>query len=222
MSNVPRYDGLAEWYEEFRPVLSHEEAAALARLLGPGEGRCLDLGCGTGLPTAAVAQLGWSVVGVDVSEDLLDVARARGVEVLQAPADGLPFDDASFDAVVSVWTHTDVDDFPAAVAEAARVLRPGGPFVYDGGHPCFVGPHSLFVEANGVPQLAVGYRRMGRYDGSAFGVGNPEGLRTRVGGLHLTLETLFAAFTDAGFHIERFEELGERDYPHVVALRVRR
>jgi SAM-dependent methyltransferase len=218
----PRYDGLAPWYEQFRPALSDDELAALGRLLGPGTGRCLDLGCGTGLPTEAVARLGWSAVGVDASSDLLEVARARGVEVLHAPAEALPFEDASFDAVVSVWTHTDIDDFPAAVAEAARVLKAGGPFVYVGGHPCFVGPHSLFVGAEGAPEFHPGYRQTGRYDGSAPGVGDPEGLRVRVGGVHLTLHDFFAAFTSAGFVVERFEELGDRDYPHVVALRARR
>ncbi|MFL5920839.1 MAG: class I SAM-dependent methyltransferase [Gaiellaceae bacterium] len=221
MSNVPRYDGLAGWYERFRPTLAEHELDALRRLLGPGRGRCLDVGCGTGVPTTAVAELGWSVIGVDVSSDLLERARARGVEVLEAPADALPFEGESFDAAISVWTHTDIDDFAAAVAEAARVLRPGAPFLYVGAHPCFVGPHSLFVEADGVPELAPGYRRTGRYDGSAFGVGHPDGVRIRVGGVHLTLHDLFGAFTDAGFAIERFEELGERDYPHIVALLAR-
>ena len=222
MSNVPRYDGLAEWYEEFRPALGDEELEALERLLGPGEGRCLDLGCGTGLPTAAVAALGWTVVGVDISSDLLGVARERGLEVLEANAEALPFDDAGFDAAISIWTHTDIDDFAAAVAEVARVLRPGAPLVYIGAHPCFVGPHSLYVSAEGVPELSAGYRRTGRYDGSAFGVGNPDGVRIRVGGVHLTLGALFDAFTSAGFVVERFEELArERDYPHALALRAR-
>jgi SAM-dependent methyltransferase len=222
MRNVPRYDGLAEWYEDFRRELSDHELDALRRLLGPGDGRCLDVGCGTGVPTLAVAELGWEVVGVDVSRDLLERARARGLEVLEGAADDLPFEDASFDAVVSFWTHTDIDGFAAAVAEVARVLRPRAPFVYMGGHPSFVGPHSLFLGADGVPELAPGYRRTGRYDGSAFGVGNPEGVRVRVGAVHLTLHDLFGAFTEAGFAIERFEELGDRDYPHIVGLRARR
>ena len=217
-----RYDGLAEWYEDFRPAVSADEADVLRRLLGEGEGRCLDLGCGTGVGSAAVAELGWSVIGVDVSRDLLDVSRRRGFEVLEAPADELPFEDASFDAAVSFWTHTDIDEFPAAVKEVARVLRPAGPFVYVGVHPCFVGPHSLFLEAQGVPQLSTGYRQTGRYDGSAFGVENPNGVRVRVGAVHITLADFFCAFTEPGLRIERFEELGERDYPHIVALRARR
>jgi SAM-dependent methyltransferase len=220
--SAARYDGLAAWYEGFRRELADHELDALRRLLGPGNGRCLDVGCGTGVPTLAVAELGWSVVGVDVSGDLLERARARGLEVLEAPAGALPFGDASFDAAVSFWTHTDIDEFGAAVAEVARVLRPSGRFVYMGGHPCFVGPHSLFVEADGVPELAPGYRRTGRYDASAFGVGHPDGVRVRVGAVHLTLHDFFAAFTDAGLGIERFEELGDRDYPHIVGVRARR
>jgi SAM-dependent methyltransferase len=214
-----RYDGLAKWYEEFRPALSKEEQDALVRLLGRGTGRCLDLGCGTGLPTAELARLGWSVVGVDISRDLLDVARARGLEVLEAPADDLPFEDASFDAAVSVLTHTDIDGFAEGVVEVARVLKTGAPFVYIGVHPCFVGPHSVFVGAEGIPDLHPGYRPSRRYDESAPGVANPDGVRARVGGVHLTLQDFFAAFTDAGLSIERFEEISERGYPHVVAVR---
>jgi SAM-dependent methyltransferase len=222
MSGTARYDGIAEYYEQFRPSLTPDELAALRRLLGRGAGRCLDAGCGTGVATAAVAELGWSVVGVDVSEDLLQLARRRGLEVVRASANALPFGDASFDAAVSVWTHTDVDDFAAATTEVARVLQPGAPFVYVGGHPCFVGPHSLFLAAEGVPELHPGYRPGGPYDETAPGVGNPEGLRARVGGMHLPLGPFVDAFAAAGLRIERFEELGERDYPYVVALRARR
>ena len=214
-----RYDGLAAWYEEFRPALSDEETAALERLLGRSHGRCLDLGCGTGLPSAEVAKLGWSVVGVDVSTDLLEVARGRGLDVHEAPAASLPFHDASFDAAVSVLTHTDIDEFAEAVGETARVLKPGAPFVYIGVHPCFVGPHSVFLGAEGTPEFHPGYRPSRRYDSAAPGVANPDGVRARVGAAHLTLHDFFAAFTAAGFRIERFEELGDRDYPHIVALR---
>jgi len=216
-----RYDGLAEWYTDFRPSLPESELEALHRLLGEGPGRCLDVGCGTGVSTAVIERLGWSVVGVDVSEDLLEVARERGFDVVSAPAEALPFGDEVFDAAVSVWTHTDVGDFRGMLAEVARVLRAGAPFVYVGAHPCFVGPHSLFLGAEGVPELHAGYRPARRYR-EAPGVGNPEGLRARVGAVHLPLGALFQAFAGAGFRIEQFDELGEQDYPHVVALRSRR
>jgi SAM-dependent methyltransferase len=221
MSDV-RYDGVAGWYEGFRPALKPDELDALQRLLGGGEGRCLDVGCGTGLATAAVAELGWSAVGIDLSEDMLEVARGRGLEVVQGSADGLPFGDETFDAAVSVWTHTDVGDFSAVIRETARVLRPEAPVVYIGAHPCFVGPHSLFVGAEGVPELHRGYRPSRRYDSSAPGVANPDGLRARVDSAHLTLDVFLNAFLEAGFRIERLEELGDQDYPHMVALRARR
>ena len=221
MSSV-RYDGVAEWYEGFRPALKPEELDALQRLLGRGSGRCLDVGCGTGLATAALVELGWSAVGVDLSEDMLEVARGRGLEVIQGSADALPLGDGTFDAAVSVWTHTDVEDFSAVIGEIARVLRPEAPVVYIGAHPCFVGPHSLFVGAEGVPELHRGYRPSRRYDSSAPGVANPDGLRARVDSAHLPLDVFLNAFLDAGFRVERLQELGDQDYPHVVALRARR
>ena len=150
---MARYDGIADWYDtEFLGDL-HDHGRAAALRLGPGPGRLLDLGCGTGAHTVAFGGHGWDVTGVDASEDMLRRARARGLDGVQADASMLPFEDASFDAAVSTWTHTDIDDFAAAVREVARVLRPEGPFVYVGGHPCFVGPHALFRFARGVPEL---------------------------------------------------------------------
>jgi SAM-dependent methyltransferase len=222
MPTVARYDGFVDWYEEFRPELSGVEADVLQRFLGRGPGRCLDLGCGTGVAIPALTRLGWTVVGVDVSEAMLERARVHAAELVRAPADALPFADCSFDAVVSIWTHTDVDDFAAVVREATRVLGEDGPLVYVGAHPCFVGPHSRFIAAEGVPELHPGYRNTERYDGGpAIG---PDGLRARVGATHLPLGPFLGAFLDAGLRIDRFEELDADDsrYPFRIALRARR
>ena len=218
MAPVARYDPHVDWYEEFRPSLNEDEVDVLRRFLGPGPGRCLDLGCGTGAAIPELVLLGWTVTGVDVSEEMLSRAqeRAAEAELIQAPAEALPFEDGAFDAGVSIWTHTDVDDFPAILREAARVVRPRAPFVYVGAHPCFVGPHSRFIEAKGVPALHAGYRSTARYDGGpAIG---PDGLRARVGARHLPLGLFLQSFLETGFQILRFEELGAREYPYIVAL----
>jgi len=217
-----RYDGVTEWYE--REFVNSELAVAprevALRLLGDGPGRLLDVGCGTGAHTAVFAEHGWSAVGIDISEDQLRRARERGVEVVQADAADLPFEDSSFDAVISMWTHTDVDDFAAELREIARVLRTGGPFVYIGVHPCFVGPHSRFVSAEGVPEFHSGYYETRRYT-DAPGI-SPHGLRAKVGAVHLPLGHFVQSFLDAGLRLEHFEEVETREYPYILALRCRR
>src|SRR5262252_4565155 len=114
----PRYDGVADWYDANlsgeSPLAAMPRETAL-RLLGPLAGRLLDVGCGGGSHTAAFGAEGWGVVGIDISESQLELARERGCEVVQGRAESLPFEDASFDAVVSMWTHTDVDDWPSAL-----------------------------------------------------------------------------------------------------------
>lgn len=221
-----RYDGIADWYDA---TLSDSDLGripreASLRLLGDGPGRLLDVGCGTGTQTVAFANAGWTVTGVDVSEDMARLARKRGVETVVCDATALPFGDESFDAVVSVWTHTDVDGFDTVLREIHRVLRPEGPFVYVGAHPCFIGPHSRFVGARGIPGLYAGYLDAGRYS-DAPGV-TPNGLREKVGAVHLPLGTLLQSFVDAGFRLELFEELDERtderEYPFTIATRWRR
>jgi SAM-dependent methyltransferase len=221
---MARYDGLADWYDaEFLPSpLETPTWETAQRLLGPGDGRLLDVGCGTGAYAAALGRLGWNVTGVDASRDMLRRARERGVAAIEADARALPFADASFDAAVSLWTHTDVDDLPAMLAEAVRVLRPGAAFVHVGAHPCFVGPHSEYVEAQGVPTLHGGwYRRSGAYDEAPGRSG--KGLRARIGvSFHRPLGELLQAFVDAGLRLERIEEPEDRDYPYILAARWRR
>jgi SAM-dependent methyltransferase len=224
VEKTARYDGLAEWYDAFiRSVdLTAVELDALERLLGEGPGRCLDLGCGTGIALPLLSRLGWSIVGVDISADQLAVARARadeiGAELLEADASGLPFADASFDAVASILTHTDFEDAAAAFAEVARVLRPGGRFVYVGIHPCFVSPT---VERRvGEPHLLhPGYRRRGWWhDAPGFRLGR-NGVRGRVGVNHLPLAEFLNAILDAGLRLDHVEEPGEDDYPLLLGLR---
>jgi SAM-dependent methyltransferase len=103
--------------------------------LEPGEGRALlDIGCNWGRWTVAAVQAGWHATGLDPKEKAVEAAR-RVAEQLGVEADyvvgdarELPFADGSFDAVFSysVLQHLAKPDVRVAVAEIARVLRPGG------------------------------------------------------------------------------------------------
>jgi 2-polyprenyl-6-hydroxyphenyl methylase/3-demethylubiquinone-9 3-methyltransferase len=109
------------------------------RQLGDLHGRLvLDAGCGGGLVARELAAAGAEVVGVDRSLGSLGVARrALGPRSIGSfrPAQGrlerLPFAAGSFDAVVAADVLEHLPDLPAAVAELARVLAPGGSFVFD-------------------------------------------------------------------------------------------
>jgi SAM-dependent methyltransferase len=145
-------------------------------------------------------------------------ARAPGVVLVAADATALPFADGSFNAVVSLLTHTDFDHPEAAFAEAARVLRSGGRLSYVGTHPCFVTP---FVQRrpSGAHLLHPGYRRRGwHHAGPGFG----RGIRPRVGVHHLTLADLIGAALATGLTLTRLEEPGDDDSPLLIALQLQR
>lgn len=97
----------------------------------PGE-RILDLSTGTGWTSRVVARRGANVIGVDIASDLLDAARetaaAEGLRIdyRLGDAESLPFEDGSFDAVVSTVGVMFAARQEAAAAEVARVCRKGG------------------------------------------------------------------------------------------------
>jgi SAM-dependent methyltransferase len=217
-----RYDGQTEWYEAYTSAAVFSEVRTFAvKLLGPGQGRCLEIGCGAGRAIAALVESGWSVVATDVSADQIAAAHrnaGRLAEIVQADAHELPFEDASFDAVLSILTHTDFDDPPRVFGEARRVLRDGGTFVYAGIHPCFGSPFVDRADPS-APVLRPGYTQPGWQrlppDPEATGV------RSRVGVNHLPLAGLLNAIIGSGFTISKVEEPGEGDPPLFLAIRSR-
>ncbi len=97
------------------------------RQLGPGRGqRVLDLGGATGRLSVHLARLGMDPVVLDPSRPMVRRARRRGLAAVLGSAAALPFRDASFDAVVIVDALHHMPAIPRCLAEAARVLAPGG------------------------------------------------------------------------------------------------
>ena len=135
------YEGMDElWWDPNGPAsilhaINRPRVDFYLKELGDLGGRLvLDAGCGGGLVARELAAAGAEVVGVDRSRGSLGVAR-RAVGARFRPAQGrlerLPFAGGSFDAVVAADVLEHLPDLPAAVAELARVLAPGGSFVFD-------------------------------------------------------------------------------------------
>jgi SAM-dependent methyltransferase len=119
------------------PMIFEPYADDLARRLeAMTPGRLLEIAAGTGVLTRALARAleTTSIVATDLNQAMLDHARSvgtsRAVEWRQADAMKLPFEDGSFDAVVCQFGAMFFPDRSHAFAEARRVLRPGGAFVF--------------------------------------------------------------------------------------------
>jgi SAM-dependent methyltransferase len=123
------YAALEPWYAHLYAVLHGILDTELAGT-DPPRGRALDAGCGTGFQTALLIRLGYRVHGVDISTGALRVARQRhGAEAALAAADvtAMPYVDERFDVAVCCGSTLNFVEDPArALAEIARVLRPGG------------------------------------------------------------------------------------------------
>ena len=119
-------------------------------ILGDVRGRrLLDLGCGEGGYSRALAARGADVVGVDSSPRLIEIAQERGGDIRYIctnakSLDGIEGD--AFDVVLAAMSLMDVEDYEGSIGEIARVLRPGGRLVMSILHPCFSAPISGWHE----------------------------------------------------------------------------
>jgi SAM-dependent methyltransferase len=96
----------------------------------------LDVACGTGNASIPAAQAGARVTGLDFAPALLEIARERAadamveIDFVEGDAQELPFEDGSFDRVVSTFGHMFAPDHERTAAEMKRVLRPGGAIAF--------------------------------------------------------------------------------------------
>ena len=144
----------AEYEEQILPMATEHLA---------GCRRVLDVGTGEGqLARLAIANGAALVAGVDPTAAQIAVARRRagGPGYARAEAAHLPFADEEFDAVVACLVFEHIDDADAAIAEVARVLAPGGRFLFFLNHPLLQAPNSGWIDDHILDEQ---YWRIGRY-----------------------------------------------------------
>lgn len=88
----------------------------------------LDVGCGTGYTIKVLSSMGYNCIGVDAAEDMLSIARRENPDIRfeSADATALPFEDNSFDMVISIEVLRYIQNREKSVEEIYRVLKPGG------------------------------------------------------------------------------------------------
>jgi 2-polyprenyl-6-hydroxyphenyl methylase/3-demethylubiquinone-9 3-methyltransferase len=147
-NDVYRRLGHAWWDEDvgefstIRFFVNPVRFAHFSRVLGmprPGGAGAtlLDVGCGGGLLAEEFARAGLRVTGIDPSAESIETARchaaasALAIDYVTGCGERLPFEDRSFDNVACCDVLEHVDDVDRVIAEIARVLKPGGLFLYD-------------------------------------------------------------------------------------------
>jgi ubiquinone/menaquinone biosynthesis C-methylase UbiE len=143
----------AEWWQrEFTDGVDPEYTEQILPLIHqhlPRGGRLLDVGCGEGQVARMAAELNdMAVVGVDPAMTQVAVAteRAGGPVYLQGSAAALPVATAGVDAAVACLVFEHIEDLDAALGEVARVLRPGGTFLFLLNHPLLQTPGSGWID----------------------------------------------------------------------------
>ena len=141
------YDGWAQSYDGDLLAMGYRNPAVaagmVARYVRPDSGCILDAGAGTGLIGEVLSLLGYrDLVAIDISQDMLDIARARGVydEARQMVlGERLDFPDDEFSAVVSMGVMTVGHAPPDCLDELVRVVHPGGHLIFSISDPVFFG-----------------------------------------------------------------------------------
>ncbi len=225
MAPEPVDDGwadLAEWYDLKQGDtgdLWHRaliDPPLLARIGDVADRHLLDVGCGNGYLARRLASAGATVVGVDVTPQVIERARARGdaggrVSYLCANAARLPeLASGSFDLAYSNMALMDMADAAGAIGEVGRLLRPGGRFVAALSHPCFDNGLDSSWLAERFPREGTRVGRVMRSYREPFRSEVPwqvdEGSPRFTGSYHRPLSWYAGALSDAGLLIESLDE----------------
>ncbi len=207
---------VAEWYDEtVEQKGSYQQELILPNLLRLMEIKkgqnILDLACGQGLFSREFARLGAKVIGVDISKELIEIARKKSEKEIAyrvASADSLPFlKDGTMDTGTMVLALQNIENMNGTLGECARILKPNGKLYLVLNHPAFRIPKESswgFDE-----KASVQYRRVDRYLSSLKREIDmiPGGSsRVKTISFHRPLQTYVKALFKQGLCIRRLEE----------------
>jgi len=206
-------------YDIYRDVLN---SPTFLDALPPIDGqRGLDLGCGEGANTRHLARRGAHMDGIDIAPTFIRHARAAetaeplGISYAVADGTSLPFAGASFDFVTAFMSLMDMPDIDGVLAEAWRVVRPGGFLQFSIVHPCFAPPHRKVLRDSRGETRAV---ELADYFSARHGEVERWGFKSapaaekaasplfEVPRFHRTLSQWVDALVGAGFVLERMVE----------------
>ena len=183
----------------------------LLSLLGPVKTkRVLDAGCGEGYLSRILADKGATVVAVDYSWKMLEIARKRtpaeyAITYYYGNCEDLSFlKDESFDIIVSNMVLQDLFDYEKAMNEMYRLLIKKGAFIFSILHPCFSTPESKWIKNEKGEKL---YWKVDRYfDETVREHPWPPGVKNGVLLFHRTLTSYFSVIKKVGFTLEELIE----------------
>ena len=210
-SNSELWEAHADWWQrEFTDGVDPEYTEQILPIVvewTAGHPLVLEVGTGEGQVARAMAAAnGATVVGVDptVNQIVEAARRAGGPVYARSGAELLPFADASFDAVVCCLVFEHIDAVDEALAEVARVLRPGGRFVFCLNHPLLQTPGSGWIDDQ-ILDPPEQYWRVGPYLVEQAVVEQVEkGVFIRF--VHRPLSRYLNAMADVGLTLERMLE----------------
>lgn len=211
------YDNFATDYDDFvqqglqdkTSVLATATQSILDLLNQDIHSDICDLCCGQGHLSETVARQAQSVVGIDISSELIQLASAKikrsnlrfVVDDAQILASQVP---ESFDSVISNLALMDIPNIEAVYGSVLRILRPSGRFIFSITHPCFQSPKaSIQTNSDG----AFLSQQLHTYATEGFWWSdNPHGIRGKVGAHHRTISTYLNLAVSTGFTIHHLLE----------------
>lgn len=204
------WDAHARWWQdEFTEGTDPEYVEQIIPLIVehlPTTGWLLDVGMGEGQIGRVAAGLGLHVVGIDPSWTQVEAARQRagGVGSAQSSAVAMPVRTASVDAAVACLVFEHIEAYVGAIVEVARVLRPGGRFLFLLNHPLLQTPGSGWIDDQ-ILDPPEQYWRIGPYLPEADTWEEvTKGVRIRF--FHRPLSHYLNALADAGLVLRRMIE----------------